>query len=74
MIVLLLCVSIWRAVKVAAGDLDPNAPTFSIGLFDPIGAEPLQVLRTKPKAVIGLFEEFLKNIILAPWTIAKAAH
>ena len=74
MIVVLLCVSIWRAVKVASGDLDPNAPTFSIGLFDPIGAEPLQVLKTKPKAAFSLFLQFLKNIFLAPWTIAKAAH
>jgi len=74
MIVALLCVSIWRAVQVASGDLDPSAPGFSIGLFDPLGAEPLKVLKTKPKAALALFVRFLKNIAIGPWTIAKAAH
>ncbi len=39
-IVCLICTSIWRAVKVAAGDLDPRGPDFEIGLFDPFFAEP----------------------------------
>ena len=74
MIVALLCVSIWRAVQVAAGDLDPSAPGFSIGLFDPLAAEPLKVLKAKPKEVLALYVRFLKNIAIGPWTIAKAAH
>ena len=69
-----LCVSIWRAVQVAAGDLDPSAPGFSIGLFDPLAAEPLKVLKAKPKEVLALYVRFLKNIAIGPWTIAKAAH
>ena len=39
-VVCLICTAIWRAVKVGAGDLDPNAPTFACGLFDPLAAEP----------------------------------
>ena len=39
-VICLMCTAIWRAVKVGAGDLDPNAPTFTCGLFDPIAAEP----------------------------------
>ena len=39
-VVCLICTATWRAVKVAAGDLDPHAPTFACGLFDPLGAEP----------------------------------
>ena len=39
-VVCLLCVATWRAVKVAAGDLDPHGPTFACGLFDPLMAEP----------------------------------
>ena len=35
-----MCCSIWRAVKVAYGDLEPNGPSFACGLFDPLGAEP----------------------------------
>ncbi len=74
LIVILLCLSIWRAVQVASGDLNPFGPQFAIGLFDPLCAEPLQVLREKPKEALALFIEFLKNIVLAPWTIANAAH
>lgn len=39
-VICLLCTAIWRAVKVAAGDLDPNGPSFACGLFDPLLAEP----------------------------------
>ena len=74
LIIFMLCLSIWREVQVAFGDLDPFGPQFKIGLFDPLGAEPLKVLRKKPKEALTLFLEFLKNILLAPWTIAKAAH
>ena len=41
-VICLICTSIWRAVKVASGELDPNGPSFEIGLFDPIAAEPRQ--------------------------------
>ena len=58
----------------ASGDLNPFGPQFKIGLFDPLGAEPLKVLRKKPKQAFELFLEFLKNIVLAPWTAAVAAH
>ena len=39
-VICLLCTAIWRAVKVAAGDLDPHGPTFTCGLFDPLMAQP----------------------------------
>ena len=39
-VICLLCTSIWRAVKVASGDLDPHGPTFACGLFDMLMAEP----------------------------------
>ena len=70
----MLCISIWKAVQVAAGDLDPFGPQFTIGLFDPIGAEPMKVLSKKPKAAMDLFLQFLMNIVIAPWTVAVAAH
>ena len=37
-----LCLSLWKAVKVSHGDLDPFGPTFAIGLFDCWGAHPLK--------------------------------
>jgi hypothetical protein len=73
-IIFLLCLSIWRAVQVAAGDLDAHGPQFAIGLFDPLAAEPLGVLKSKPKAVLDLFLQFLMNIVTAPWTVAVSAH
>ena len=41
-VICLLCTATWRAVKVAAGDLDPHGPTFACGLFDPLMAEPIK--------------------------------
>ncbi|XP_028413319.1 uncharacterized protein LOC114536170 [Dendronephthya gigantea] len=33
-ILLFMCVSIWQCVKEEAGDVDPNAETFAVSLFD----------------------------------------
>ena len=41
-VICLLCTAIWRAVKVAGGDLDPNGPSFACGLFDPLAAQPFK--------------------------------
>ena len=41
-IITTLCLSLWKAVKVSHGDLDPFGPTFAIGLFDCWGAQPLK--------------------------------
>ena len=41
-IICLLCTATWRAVQVAAGDLDPFGPTFACGLFDALGAQPFK--------------------------------
>ena len=73
-IIFMFCKAIWTEVQVAAGDLNPFGPQFSIGLFDPLGAEPFSVLAAKQKVSLKLFLEFLKNIFIAPWTVAVAAH
>ena len=70
-VICLLCTSIWRAVKVAAGDLDPNGPTFACGLFDPLFAEPRQ--RMNVPRVGHLFRKWLINIVIAPITTAKVS-
>ena len=41
-VICLLCTATWRAVQVAAGDLDPFGPTFACGLFDALGAQPFK--------------------------------
>ena len=41
-IILLTCISLWRALKVANGSLDPKGPTFKCGLIDPLAGEPFK--------------------------------
>ena len=33
-----MCVALWRAVQMEAGDLDPNGPQFTISLFAPVSS------------------------------------
>ncbi|TRY68223.1 hypothetical protein TCAL_12618 [Tigriopus californicus] len=71
-LVTLICVSIWRTCQVAAGDLDPEGPTFAIGLYDPFACQPYHEIAKNLEATFKLFLGFLKNIILAPLTVAQA--
>ncbi len=73
-IIFMLCKSVWTEVQVAAGDLNPFGPQFSIGLFDPLAAKPLKVLVKNQKVAIDLFLKFAMNIVMAPWTVAVSAH
>ena len=65
-----MCVSIWRAVSVAVGDLDPFGPKFSVGLFDCWAAHPYNQIKMESKMIGYLFIKFLKNIFIAPWKLA----
>lgn len=44
-VICLLCVALWRAVRVASGDLDPFGPDFAIGLFDCWATLPMKTLK-----------------------------
>ena len=57
-----MCVSIWRAVNVASGDLDPFGPQFSIGLFDCWAAHPFKQISMESNEISHLFAQFIKNI------------
>lgn len=50
-----MCVALWRAVKVEAGDLDPNGPQFTTGLLDVLSIPTVESVR---KVIISIF---------APW-------
>ncbi|RMX43466.1 hypothetical protein pdam_00001886 [Pocillopora damicornis] len=57
-----MCVALWRAVKIEAGDLDPHGPHFSTGLLDVL-IEP--TMSSVQKVLIA---------IVAPWySMGKAA-
>ena len=70
-IIFIMCFSTWRAVNVAAGDLDPFGPTFKIGLFDCWGAHPMKNLSDEISNILRLNMKFWLNIIMAPITVAK---
>ncbi|XP_074608787.1 trimethylamine transporter-like [Acropora palmata] len=58
-----MCVSLWRAVKMEAGDLDQHGPQFSTGLLDSLGSPTLLNIRKVLLAVV------------APWyPMGKAAY
>ena len=59
-IVCVMCVSIWRAVNVAVGNLDPFGPKFSVGLFDCWAAHPFKQIKMESKMIGYLFMKFLK--------------
>ena len=63
--------SLWRAVKVAGGDLDPFGPRFTIGLFDCFATHPVKQLKNEGKRILELFLGYLKNVFIAPWTVAQ---
>ena len=50
-----MCVALWRAVKVEAGDLDPNGPQFTTGLLDVLS---IPTVESVCKVIISIF---------APW-------
>ena len=56
-----MCVALWRAVQMEAGDLDPNGPQFSVSLFDPIS-------RPSCRALSKLF-----FAAVAPWYVITIA-
>ena len=59
----LMCVSLWRAVKMEAGDLDQYGPQFTTGLFDVL---------SNPTA-LGVIKVLLA--VVAPWySMGIAAH
>ena len=72
-VICMLCVALWRAVKVAGGDLDPFGPKFTVGLFDCFATHPVKQIRYEGKRILELFVGFLKNIFIAPWTVAQVS-
>jgi len=82
-VICLICVSIWKSVKVGAGDLDPKGPTFDVNLLDCVGARPYKnasvtapasntgELKMSPPSTCKLIGQFLSNIVFAPITLAR---
>jgi len=70
-IICILCVALWRALQVAAGDLDPHQKGFTIGLFDPLFVRAYQDIRCAEEGT--WFMHFLFNIPFGPLTTAMSA-
>ncbi|XP_067026316.1 glycine betaine transporter 1-like [Acropora muricata] len=59
----LMCVALWRAVKMEGGDLDPHGPKFTTGLLDVLSSP---TKRSAGKVLLAIF---------APWySTGKAAY
>ena len=59
----MMCVALWRAVKMEAGDLDPHGPQFTTGLLD--------VLSSPNKRMVGK----ILLAVIAPWySMGNAAY
>jgi len=68
-IILLICVSLFKALKVAKGSSNPKGPGFECGLFDPLAGQPFKTM--KMERVVKLFGKFIFNIPFAPLTVTK---
>ena len=67
----LICVAIWKALRVVGGDLDPHGPEFAISIFAPFATEPYCDI--KASRTWKLFLQFAMNIFIAPYTLAVVA-
>ena len=41
-IVMMVCIALWRALNVVKGSLDPNGPSFEVGLIEPLAGQPFK--------------------------------
>jgi len=57
-----VCLALWRACAMEEGDINPYGPDFKLGVLDAL-------LVPTPKLII----QFFFNILIAPYTISKAA-
>ncbi|KAJ7375730.1 hypothetical protein OS493_039249 [Desmophyllum pertusum] len=70
-----MCVSLWRAVQMEAGDLDPNGPQFSVSLFNPIswpscrGVFKLLLATVAPAMMVAEFTFPVNGISYVGWAV-----
>ena len=72
-LVCLAGLSLWRALQVEAGDVDYEGPAFDIDILDPFFTQPFEDLLSLKSSTSKLFLQFLLNIIVAPYTVAKTS-
>merc|ERR1719244_750375 len=67
------CVSLWKALQVEGGDLDPHASSFSISVLDPFFTDPFKEVPAKIGPTFKLLLRFITNLVLAPFTVGRSA-
>jgi hypothetical protein len=68
------CVAIWRALQIQLGDREPRPKdSWPIHLLDPFFSDPFPKVLANLSTHIRLFCGFLRNVPLAPWTLARVA-
>eukprot|EP00088_Acartia_fossae_P056450 TRINITY_DN6574_c0_g1_i10.p1 TRINITY_DN6574_c0_g1~~TRINITY_DN6574_c0_g1_i10.p1 ORF type:complete len:871 (-),score=132.30 TRINITY_DN6574_c0_g1_i10:960-3572(-) len=75
-LICVVCVALWRALKMTSGEIIDEKKEFAIDILDPLLADPIKEIfqrqhfkRTKTKLL--LFIKFLINIPLAPFSLGK---
>jgi len=69
----LACVSLWRGLQIQSGDRDPRLSTFSLHILDPFFSDPFPKVLSRLWIHFRLFMAFVRNILIAPFTLAKVA-
>jgi len=78
-LICIVCVALWRALKMTSGEELGTGTEFSIEILDPLLADPVKEIlqkkhwkRTKEKMILSL--KFLLNIVFAPFSLAKCCR
>jgi len=72
-LICIACVALWHGLQIEAGDRDPKAKGFPIHLLDPFFSDPFPKVISRFSIYLRLFLGFVKNIFIAPFTMAKVA-
>jgi len=68
------CVAIWRALQIQMGDREPHPKdSWPIHLLDPFFSDPFPKMLSNLSTHTRLCWGFIRNIFLAPWTLARVA-
>jgi len=78
-LICVVCVALWRALKITSGEITEKENEFAIDILDPLLADPVKEIferkhfkRTRGKMVLAL--KFIMNTVCAPFSLAKSCR
>jgi len=73
-LICIVCVALWHGLQIQAGDRDFRGASFPIHLLDPFFSDPFPKVLSHFRNSLRLFLGFVRNIFIAPFTLAKVAR